>query len=112
MFADKSPPALTGGTPLEGTHTATSVLIKVQLDEPGTCYAKAVARGSNAPTSEAVQLAESPESSAVETAGVMVALTIGSLTEDKAYDVYVVCKDTAGNVQTELTKKEVSTPGQ
>jgi putative cell wall-binding protein/lambda repressor-like predicted transcriptional regulator len=100
---DETPPAFSEGYPRAEKIIASGFDLKVKLDEPGTVYYKAVADGED-PGSDyagwtAVDIPDSGEVSAA----------IGGLASDTAYDLYVIAKDEAGNMQVSPVKLDVST---
>ncbi len=101
--ADNTPPVFDTGYPKTANHTTTGFDLLLKLNEPGTAYYLVVADGAD-PGSDyaswtAVTIPDTEEVSA----------SISGLIPGKAYNVYVIAKDTAGNMQAAPVRMDVTT---
>ncbi|KAA0676269.1 Ig-like domain-containing protein, partial [Roseomonas genomospecies 6] len=133
--AATTPNAISGGFTTGGTHTVdraapsfdvaaaassittTSFSLSASLDEAGTIYYVLVADGATAPTAAEVEAGTASGGGAALKSGSMVAGTapftgsgsLTGLTAGTAYDLYVVGKDSAGNLMALPVKVDVTT---
>lgn len=104
--ADTAAPVFDAAYPKAGEIGRNSFKLLVKLNEAGTAYYAVYQDGTAAPSAEeleasgiAVQIPDTAE----------VPITIDNLEADTAYDVYVVAKDAAGNLQGSAAKVKVTT---
>uniref|UniRef100_A0A7S1CIK6 Uncharacterized protein n=1 Tax=Bicosoecida sp. CB-2014 TaxID=1486930 RepID=A0A7S1CIK6_9STRA len=117
--ADATPPAFSGGRPVVGSITDSSIVVTVSLNEAGTYWLVVVASGASAPSAAAVRQGQGATGGAapfsatgpVPTPGAAVTTTIVGLAHQTAYDVYVVGGDSMDppNVMATPTKRSFST---
>jgi len=115
LSGDTTPPVFSTA-PASANVASTSLDITATLNEAGTVYAVAVSDGATAPTSAEVSSAQtsgggSPVSNGntAASSGTQASLTLSGLTAGTAYDVYVVAKDSAGNLQASPTLVNITT---
>lgn len=95
--------------------TSTSFDVQSQLNENGNVYLVVVADGATAPTSIEVKAGTGSSGSgeiangSASDIGTGTTISITLLTDNTAYDVYVVAEDTLGNLQASPTLLNVST---
>jgi hypothetical protein len=104
--ADTTPPAFDTGYPKTANLTATGLDLLLKLNEPGTACYQVVADGAE-PGSDyadwtAVTIPDTEEVSA----------PISGLAPGTAYNVYIIAKDTAGNMQAAPVRLDVTTAGE
>jgi len=103
--ADTIPPVFDTGYPKTANITAEGIDLLLKLNEPGTaCYlvvADGADPGSDYASWTAVIIPDTEE----------VSVPISALTPGTAYDVYVIAKDTAGNMQAAPVRLDVTTQG-
>lgn len=105
---DGTPPVFDSGYPKQKTPLSDNKIeIEIKINEPGTACLIALPVGADEPTRE--QVLEYKNASGVTVAGNLkatgtipatgeVTLTLTGLTVSSHYDIYVVCKDLAGNL--------------
>lgn len=98
---DVNPPTFTTGYPQTDNVTKNSFDLKVKASEPCTVFYKVVAEGGTAPTKG--ELMASDKTIAVETGNAEYTATISELEPETTYNVYLIAKDTADNVQNDST---------
>ncbi|MCL6635687.1 MAG: DUF4430 domain-containing protein, partial [Peptococcaceae bacterium] len=101
--ADTAPPAFAAGYPRAEKVTTAGFVLKLQLDEPGTVYYRVVGEGAD-PGSDYETWTAVPVPGTGE-----VVQTVGGLAPGQAYDVYVIARDAAGNLQAAPVKLDVTT---
>lgn len=105
---DETPPVWVGGYPKVVSTTATSVVVRVMLNETGTVYALVTDAGSGvAPGSAAVKA--SPASMLSIGSGTGGSLLLNGLSRARLYDVWLVAEDASGNLQSLPTLVSVVT---
>jgi plastocyanin len=100
---DLTPPEFDSGYPKAEEIAAAGFNLKLKQNEAGTAYYKVVASGT-APGTDYADWASVVISGTDE-----VIETVNGLIPGQAYDVYVIAKDTSGNLQAEPVKLEVTT---
>ena len=100
---DLTPPEFDSGYPKAEEIAAASFNLKLKQNEAGTAYYKVVASGT-APGTDYADWASVVISGTDE-----VIETVNGLIPGQTYDVYVIAKDTSGNLQAEPVKLEVTT---
>lgn len=98
---DETPPTFTTGYPKTDNVTKNGFDLKVKASEPCTVFYKVVAEGGTAPTKG--ELLASDKTIAVETGNAEYTATISELEPETTYNVYLIAKDTADNVQNDST---------
>ncbi|MBE9468303.1 MAG: DUF5018 domain-containing protein [Bacteroidetes bacterium] len=108
IVADVTAPAFVTGYPKSANISTTGCDVVVQLDEIGTAYYLVLVDGQTAPT---VNEVKAGTAIAVAAANTDASASITGLTSATAYDIYIVAEDdeTTPNVQTTVTKLEVTT---
>ena len=113
VLIDTTTPSTISGYPLANTATLTTIQVKDMIDEAGTAYYVVLPNGGTTPTSLEVQNATAAgavtSGSFALTANTECTGTAIGLTAGTQYDVYVVAKDTAGNLQASPTKVDAAT---
>lgn len=97
---DTDAPVFSSTYPKLTNIKASSVDLLLKANESCKAYFMAVAAGADAPTTNAIIANDSVSC----TANTEKTATISSLTKATAYDIYVIAKDNAGNVQAAATK--------
>ena len=105
--ADNIPPKFTTGYPKTENITKNSFDLKVKMDEPCTVYYQVVAQGETAPTND--ELLASDKTISVETKNTEYTATVTELASEANYNIYLIAKDTADNVQDDSTTITVTT---
>ncbi len=100
---DTTPPVFASGYPQAEDVTATGFNLKFRMNESGTAYYKVVDDGATPGTEY-----ESWTSVAIPGADEVVEAVSG-LTPGQPYDMYVIAKDAAGNLQASPVKLDVTT---
>lgn len=105
---DDTPPEFGSGYPRQKTPLSDNKIeIDVKINEPGTAYLVALPVGAAQPTGEqvlayknasGVTVASNLKATGTIPATGEVTLTLTGLTVSSHYDIYVVCKDLAGNL--------------
>lgn len=105
---DGTSPAFDSGYPKQKTPLSDNKIeIEIKINEPGTAYLIALPVGADEPTKEQVIAYKNADNIAVasnlKATGTIPAageatLTLTGLTVSSHYDIYVVCKDLAGNL--------------
>ena len=98
---DNIPPKFTTGYPKTENITKNSFDLKVKTDEPCTVFYKVVAEGGTTPTEN--ELLASDKTILVEAKNTEYTTTISELEPETIYNVYLIAKDTAENVQNDIT---------
>lgn len=98
--SDTDAPVFTSTYPKITNKKTTSVDLLVKANETCKVYYMAVAAGADAPTANEIIANDSISCSA----NAEQSATISGLTKASAYDIYVIAKDNAGNVQATKTK--------
>jgi len=113
---DMAPPVLEVGYPKTLNISYTVLDLQVETDENGTAYYVMLDEASLTPSSDQVIAGQdhsgtiaSIKGNLALTAGAVGTKTIGELTSDKGYKIYIVVQDTAGNT-TAVQTVEVQTP--
>lgn len=102
---DEIPPTFTT-TQIENI-TKNSFDLKVKASEPCTVFYQVVAEGGTAPTKDV--LLATDNTIAVEAGNTEYTLTISELEPETTYNVYLIAKDAAGNVQNDITTISATT---
>ena len=98
---DNIPPKFTTGYPKTENVTKNSFDLKVMMDEPCTVFYQVVAEGETAPTND--ELLASDKTISVETKNTEYTATVTELASEANYNIYLIAKDTADNVQNDIT---------
>jgi hypothetical protein len=98
---DETPPSFSTGYPKTDNVTKNGFDLKVKASEPCTVFYKVVAEGGTAPTKG--ELMASDKTIAVETGNAEYMEVISELEPETTYNVYLIAKDTADNVQNDST---------
>ncbi|WP_281560773.1 Ig-like domain-containing protein [Thalassomonas sp. RHCl1] len=114
---DTTPPTFENGTPSIGSETGTGATVSADLDEDGTVYYVVVADGAAAPSVSEVKAGTGSGGSGQLAAGNFTTTgttgneAFGGLSDNTAYDLYVVAEDDEGtpNVQASVTKVDFAT---
>ncbi len=104
---DVNPPTFTTGYPQTDNVTKNSFDLKVKASEPCTVFYKVVAEGGTAPTKD--EVLASDKTIEVEVGNTEYTATISELEPGTTYNVYLIAKDTADNVQENLTTISATT---
>ena len=104
---DNIPPVFTTGYPKTENVTKNSFDLKVKTDEPCTVFYKVVAEGGTTPTMD--ELLASDKTISVETKNTEYSITVSELASEATYNVYMIAKDAANNVQDDITSVSVTT---
>ncbi len=104
---DITPPTFTTGYPQTDNVTKNSFDVKVKASEPCAVFYKVVAEGETAPTKD--ELLASDKTITVETGNTEYTEVISELESETTYNVYLIAKDTADNVQENLTTISATT---
>lgn len=114
--ADTTPPVWTSGYPFTNYVQDDELGLAVSADETCTVYYVVLADGAVAPSAEQVQNRQDAGGNTVpgnsftySNPPTSVAHYVGGLTPETAYDIYVVLKDVAGNLQVEPARIDVTT---
>lgn len=104
--SDITPPEWITGYPNIDNIAATSLDLKVKINENGRVYYKVYADGATAPTSAELKSAGTQLDVTADTELVE---TITGLTADTSYDIYIVAEDLLSNIQASPNKQDVTT---
>ena len=104
---DTLPPTFSTNYPKTENVTITSFDLKVKANEPCTVYYRVVAEGEPAPTVN--DLLASDSTITVATGNTECSATVTGLESETTYNVYLIAKDTADNVQEDSTIISVTT---
>ena len=118
VIPDTTPPVFENSTPSSSNITSTGFTLNTDIDEAGTIYYVIVTDGATAPTSIDVKNGDAggcggfslvtSGNAAVTTGDFTHDFNVSGLTINTGYDVYVVAEDTAGNLQVNPTKIDVT----
>lgn len=103
---DTTAPTWTAAPAPSGTAGTNTAAISCTLNEAGTVYWKVMANGAEPPSSSQVT---NDNNSLLISAATPLIINLTGLNANTAYDVFVVAKDTAGNLQTAPRKVDVQT---
>ena len=98
---DNIPPVFTTDYPKTENITKNSFDLKVKTDEPCTVFYKVVADGGTTPTKD--ELLASDKTISVETKNTEYTATVTELAPETTYNIHLIAKDAAGNVQDDFT---------
>ena len=104
---DETPPKFSTDYPKTENITKNCFDLKVKTDEPCTVFYKVVADGGTTPTM--VELLASDKTISVETKNTEYSITVSELASEATYNVYMIAKDAANNVQDDITSVSVTT---
>ena len=104
---DETPPTFSSNYPKTENVTISSFDLKVKANEPCTVYYRVVAEGEPAPTVN--DLLASDSTITVATGNTECSATVTGLESETTYNVYLIAKDTADNVQEDSTIISVTT---
>ncbi len=104
---DIIPPVFSSSYPKVENVTISSFDLKVKANEPCTVYYRVVAEGEPAPTVN--DLLASDSTITVATGNTECSATVTGLESETTYNVYLIAKDTADNVQEDSTIISVTT---
>ncbi len=104
---DETPPTFSSNYPKTENVTISSFDLKVKANEPCTVYYRVVEEGEPAPTVN--DLLASDSTITVATGNTECSATVTSLESETTYNVYLIAKDTADNVQEDSTIISVTT---
>jgi len=114
--ADTTPPVWASGYPYINYVLDDELGVVVSANENCTAYYVVLADGADAPSAEQVQNRQDSEGSTAPGGSFLygnppnaVGHYVGGLTPQTAYDIYVVLKDSEGNLQTEPARLDVTT---
>ena len=98
---DENPPTFSTNYPIIENITKNSFDLKVKTDEPCTVFYRVVAEGEAEPLKD--ELLASSSTISVETKNTEYTITVTGLEPETNYKVYLIAKDTADNVQDNIT---------
>ena len=104
---DITPPTFSTNYPKTENTTKSSFDLKVKASEPCTVFYQVVAEGGTAPTKE--ELLASDKTLTIENGNTEYTSTISELESETTYNIYLIAKDTADNVQENVTTISATT---
>lgn len=104
---DITPPTFSTNYPKTENSTKSSFDLKVKASEPCTVFYQVAAEGGTAPTKD--DLLASVNTITIENGNTEYSATISELESETTYNIYLIAKDTADNVQENVTTISATT---
>ncbi len=115
-FIPNLPPAYTADYPKVDTPITEGFVIRASINEAGTAYYVVLAAGSTMPSVQQVMAGQdSMGAGAVKSGNITLeadtekSVVVTGLSENTNYNIYMVCEDSNGAIQEEVTQRDIKT---